>query len=283
MGDRALLRREVHDECRRGLGGHPVGEAEYRVVRVHTRVRDGRDGVDEHVVGLALEGEAVHQPDDAGLRGGVPSGVPPPEEAGPRGGEHDPSVTAILHDPVARLRHPERALQVHVEHLVHVLFVVRVVGVVALDPRVGDHDVQPAELVERLCDHRVGRGPLRDRIAIRHRATSEGGDLVDDCTCRIGAAVSVDRPAEVVDDDRRAARGEREGVRAAEPVAGTGHDRDSAVERDPVRHVLHIVAEAGRDGPPTGAGNIVIVEVQPAVLRRADGRVAPVATTAGRS
>ncbi len=70
-----------------------------------------------------------------------------------------------------------------------------------------------------------------DRVVAGDRLATGGGDLVDDGLCRsVRATLAVDRTAEVVDDDQRAALGEVEGVRATEAAAGAGDDRDLAVE-----------------------------------------------------
>jgi hypothetical protein len=49
---------------------------------------------------------------------------------------------------------------------------------------------------------------------------------------RVVAALAVDAAAEVVDDHLRATGGQVERVGAAQAAAGTGHDRDAAVEVD---------------------------------------------------
>ena len=74
-----------------------------------------------------------------------------------------------------------------------------------------------------------------DVLAVRGRLAAGGLDLLDDLLRRrVVVALARERAAEVVDDDLRAGLGERERVRAADPAAGTGDDRDLPLE---VRHV----------------------------------------------
>ena len=105
---------------------------------------------------------------------------------------------------------------------------------VAQDAGVVDEDVEPAERVDRVLDEAAGAGEVGDVLAVGDGLAARGLDLGDDLLRRrqVGALAG-ERAAEVVDDDLRAGRGERERVRAADAAPGAGDDRDLARE---VRH-----------------------------------------------
>ena len=76
----------------------------------------------------------------------------------------------------------------------------------------------------------LGRG---DGVGVGDGLAAGGLDLVDDRLRRaVLAAGAVDGAAEVVDHDQRAARGQQQGVLAAQPAAGAGDDRYLAVESE---------------------------------------------------
>ncbi len=106
-------------------------------------------------------------------------------------------------------------------------------GFVAQDPRVVDEDVDPAPFFHRGLDHRCDVRVLRHVRAVGDRFAAAFQDFLDD---RFGRrerrSRAVARAAEIVDDDLRPARREREGMRAAKAVAGAGDDGDLAVEPD---------------------------------------------------
>ena len=69
-----------------------------------------------------------------------------------------------------------------------------------------------------------------DVVGVGHRLAAGGLDLVDDLLGRPGVgAGAVAAAAEVVDDDVGAVPGQRQGVLAAQPAAGTGDDADAAL------------------------------------------------------
>jgi hypothetical protein len=106
-------------------------------------------------------------------------------------------------------------------------------ALVAQHAGVVDEDVDAAPFVDRLFDHRLDRGEIGDRRAIGDRLAASRLDLGDDCLrSRRRTAGAVARTAEIVDDELRAARGEREGVLAAEAIAGTGDDGNAIFERN---------------------------------------------------
>ena len=101
---------------------------------------------------------------------------------------------------------------------------------VAEDPCVVDEDVEAAEAVDRLLDHPLRAGEVRDVLAVRNRRAAEcldfahhvmGGALI--------RALTGDRGAEVIHDDPRPFRGEA--ARRGEPLSpsGSGDQRNAAL------------------------------------------------------
>ena len=178
----------------------------------------------------------VGQPDEAHLRGAVVGLAEVAEDAGVGRGEDEPAVAVLLHDLERRLRDVERALEVDVEHGVEVVPGQLRERLVAQDAGVVDDDVDLAERVDRGLDDALAALGGGHRVVVRHGVAAGGLDLVDDLLrgCVV-AALAVDRAAEVVDDDLRAAARHLEGVGPAQPAAGAGHDRDPAIEGD-LRH-----------------------------------------------
>jgi hypothetical protein len=93
---------------------------------------------------------------------------------------------------------------------------------VAQDAGIGDHDVEPAELVDGALDQRLRRRRVADRGDLDDGPSAGGGDRVDGLAGR--------RLVDVVDDDGGARRGERDRVRAPEAASAPGDDGDLAVE-----------------------------------------------------
>ena len=102
---------------------------------------------------------------------------------------------------------------------------------VAQDAGVVHHDVDAPERVERALHDRGAPLGGGHGVGVAHRFATRVVDLGDDPFGRgRGAAGAVDRAAEVVDDDQRAATRQLERVAPAETTAGAGDDRDLSVE-----------------------------------------------------
>jgi hypothetical protein len=109
---------------------------------------------------------------------------------------------------VARRR--EVALEVDADHAVPLVLGHVHEHPVAGDAGVVDEDVEAAELVDRLPDHRLRLAEVGDVRAVRDGLTALRLDLGDDLLRRRRVrALARERRAEVVDDDLRA--GAREG------------------------------------------------------------------------
>src|SRR6185312_10987331 len=115
--------------------------------------------------------------------------------------------------------------QVHRHHGVEVLDLHLGEALVAQDTGVRDQDVDAAPLAHHLVDHVRNARVIRDASAVGDRFTTGRRDLLHHCFG--GGAVAaraVDRTAEVVDHDLRAAMGELERMRTAQTAAGPGDD-----------------------------------------------------------
>jgi hypothetical protein len=114
----------------------------------------------------------------------------------------------------------EGAAQVHLDHGVEVVVGHVPQHPVAQDTRVGDHDVESAELLHRPCHQSLGRlgGPHRDGLG--DRATAARGDGRGR---RCGGLL-----VDVVDDDGSAGVGERLRVGEPEALSCAGDDGDLA-------------------------------------------------------
>src|SRR5439155_6659457 len=101
----------------------------------------------------------------------------------------------------------------------------------------------------------------RDRVVVGHRLATGLLDLVDDLLrSGVAAALAVDGPAEVVDDDLGATARQVEGVGAAQAAAGAGDDRDPAVEGD----LSHAQLLQGKGNVSSG----IVADPAMAALRR---------------
>jgi hypothetical protein len=106
-------------------------------------------------------------------------------------------------------------------------------GLVAEHARIVDHDVDRAEGIHGCLDD-VGRGlRIGHRIVIRHGLAARRLDLGNHL---VGggmiAAFAVDGAARIVHHNLGAAAGQQQRMRAAQPIAGAGHDGDAIVEAD---------------------------------------------------
>ena len=132
-----------------------------------------------------------------------------------------------------RLGDVEGAAQVDVDDRIEELGVHVAERLVAQDPGVVDHDVDTTEGVDGGLDDRRAALWRGDGVAIGDRLATRRRDFVDDELGRADiCACAVDRPAEVVDHHEGASRREEEGVLLAEAAAGTGDDRNLAVETE---------------------------------------------------
>ena len=221
------------------------------------------DRVDLDVVLRALDGEHAGEADEAHLGGAVVGLAEVAEDAGARRGVDDAAVALLAHVDPGRAGDVERALEVHVEHRVDQVGRHVVERLVAQDAGVVDDDVDLAERVDGGLDDglaALGRG---DGVVVGHGLAAGRLDLVDDLSARPRrrTAGAVDRAAEVVDDDQRAALGEQERVGAAEAAAGAGDDRDLAVEPE----ISHACSWCGRSrgAPGRGPGKLAAAPVDP--------------------
>ena len=217
-------RRERHVALRDVFRPHPGDDA---------RRRGGRDHIRPDPVLGAFERDHARQSRDARLRRRVVRLVGQPEEAGARRREHEAAVALVAHDAERRLAHVERAEEVGAEHPHQLLVRHLSERLVAQDAGVVHHDVEAPELTDGGVDDRRATVGVGDRLVRGDRPSSRGRDLVDHRVGGAGgSAGAVDRAAQVVHDDRRAAPPELERVRPAQPVPGAGHDDHPAVERD---------------------------------------------------
>jgi hypothetical protein len=95
---------------------------------------------------------------------------------------------------------------------------------VAQDAGVVDHDRETAEFVQRLLNDALASFNSGDVIVVGNGHASAGSDLSDHARGWGGV------PAEVVDDNARAATSELQRMAAAEPATGAGHYRNVAIE-----------------------------------------------------
>ena len=161
--------------------------------------------------------------------------------------EIDPAVVLLAHVLPRRLGDVEGAAQVDIDDRVEQLGVHVGERLVAQDPGVVDHDVDATEGVDGgLHDRRAALG-RRHRVGVGDRLAAGRGDLVDDQLggADVGAG-AIDGAAEVVDDDEGAPRGEKQGVLLAESAAGTGDDRNLAVETELSHESRNLSSLSGR-------------------------------------
>src|SRR5439155_7248217 len=154
-------------------------------------------------------------------------------EAGERGRVHDPPTLALhLEHARRRLRDQERPAQVHIEHQVEVLLAHVEERLVAQDPGVVHHDVEPAELVQRAPDEPVSPFARGHAVVVRYGVSALALDLGDHLVRHLrtlAAAVAI--AAEIVHHDLGALAGEEQRVLAADAAARPGDDRDLALEQ----------------------------------------------------
>ena len=117
-------------------------------------------------------------------------------------------------------------------------------ALVAQDAGVGDQHVDAAPLGHGALDHGGDAGIVGDRGAVGDGFAAGLGDLRHD---RLGrrrrSARAVERAAQIVDHDLRAAPRELERVAAAQAAAGAGDDDDLAVEANVRAHLKSPFAE----------------------------------------
>src|SRR5207248_9979806 len=99
------------------------------------------------------------------------------------------------------------------------------------DAGVVGQDVEPTKLLERSVDERRAASSRRHVVAVGERRPSGRTDLVDDGRRRSGVlADSLDRTAEVVDDDPRTPLGEQERIGTTDATSRARDDCDASVE-----------------------------------------------------
>ena len=103
---------------------------------------------------------------------------------------------------------------------------------VAEDPRVVDHDVEPSPRAQGLADERVGARWFGDVLEVRDGLAAGGPDLFDHLGGRPGVGSrSVPLPTQVVHYHPGPFLGEQERLASADASPRTGDDRDLPVER----------------------------------------------------
>jgi hypothetical protein len=112
------------------------------------------------------------------------------------------------------------------------------------DPGVVDEDVDLAELLDGAVDER-GRARLGCDVVPVGDTADRGRDVRG--YAGVGAR-TVDRAAQIVDDDGRASLREQFRVRAADTASGAGDDRDAPVEA--------IVAQTGTFSRPSSPASV---------------------------
>ena len=190
-----------------------------RDARGHRRPRRRDDRVDGDLRARELHRPRPREGHDPGLGRGVVRLAEVAVLAGGRADDDDPAALALLaHPHRRRARARERAAQVRPDDEVEVLVGHLPQHLVAQHARVGDHDVQPAELLTARATSASARGGADgtghgDRLAAARAPRSPRRRRVD-----------------VVDDHRRARGGERHRVGATEPAAAAGDDGDLPVQ-----------------------------------------------------
>ena len=125
----------------------------------------------------------------------------------------------------------EVALEVHRDDGVPVGLVHVEDHLVAEDAGVVDDDVEPAERLDRLVDHRPRAGERRDVAGVGDRLTAPATDHVDDgLGDGLVGALTARRAAEVVDDDLGPGIGQLHRVPAPDAVPSASDDGHLAIE-----------------------------------------------------
>ena len=125
-------------------------------------------------------------------------------------------------------------------------------------PAAFEHDVQAAEGIARLLDHREAIVEFGDRAVICRRLAARRLDLIDDLLRRRSAdTLAAASGAGIVDHDFRTMRGHQLGDLGPDPATGTGADCDPSFEHAHVPgpsgyyFVLRVVgASSGFVNPP---------------------------------
>ena len=202
-----------------------------RQVCGHAGQRARRQRPDPDVVFAALDRQHVGQAPDAALGGAVIALAEIADQARGRRGIDDDAAAVLAHPAEHRLGDAERALQMHLQHLVPGGFGGLGKGLVEQDAGIVDEDVGAAEMLDGVVEHRLAARHGRDVGAVGDRAAAFRLDRIDDLLRHrdIGAG-AVARAAEVVDHHSRALAREQLGVGLTEPAARAGDQRHLAVE-----------------------------------------------------
>ncbi len=220
----------------RGLARQAPARRQRRLPRARDRVdhpgrRRRQDGVGRHAEARQPVRAAQRQPDDPRLGRRVVRLPRRPEGRG-RGEVDQPSAAPLLAEPDRRpAAGVERPLQVDVDHRLPLLRAHVEDHPVAQDARHVDDDVEAAELVDRLLDHRPGPVEVGDRVAVEDRALPARVELPRDLLRdrHVGPG-AVEGGPEVVDDERRPLARQQPRDPAPDPPPGAGHQRDLAVQ-----------------------------------------------------
>ena len=201
------------------------------------------DRVGGHAVATQIAGQRAGQADDALLGGGV-VGLAHVAQPGLGRCVHDPTRALLAEDLGGELGHREVTLEVDVDDDVPLVLGHVEDHPVAQDAGVVDQDVEPAERVERLLDHALAGVHVGHRVVVGDGVAAGVLDRGHDLVGRSGLAVEFAAlgAAVVVDHDPCALRREQQGVSAANPAAGAGHDRDAAIKS--ITHEIGVLSEA---------------------------------------
>ena len=134
------------------------------------------DRVDPHAQRPQLLGHRLGHPDQAGLGGRVVHLPRHPDQPGDRRDVDDRAALGLHHDERAGARDVERAGQIGLDNRGPVLLAHHHQQLVAREPGVVDHRVEPAELGLGCVDHRAHGFEVGNVGLERHRLDPECGD-----------------------------------------------------------------------------------------------------------
>ena len=150
-----------------------------------------------------------------------------------RGGVDDPAKSLRLEMRPHRARDEERPVERDVDHPPPLRIAERLERREVDHPGIVDQHGDFPEPGDRGGDDGGGTFAGRDRVGVGDGAPARGDDLGDDRFGGRGAVLLDD----VIDQHRRAALGEQQGMLAPEPAPGAGDDHDIVVEAERV-HTL---------------------------------------------
>ena len=214
------------------LGSRCVAEGAEQLLG-HPGLGHRGDGVGLDVVLAALVGQHPGEADQAHLGRAVVGLAEVAQDARVGRRVDDAAVALLPHEHVGRLRHVERALEVHVDDGLEQLGGHVVEGLVPQDAGVVDDDVDGAERVDGGLHDGLAAFGGGDAVGVGDGLAAQVVDLLGGGVGRaLGVALAAHRAAEVVDDDACAPPGQLQGVLTSEAAAGPRDDRHLAVVSD---------------------------------------------------